>query len=148
MPNHAALVFSSLLLVAAAIALACGSPSSSQSSTRTLTSITVSPASPEAANYPDGEVPLSATGFFNLPPSPVTPISVQWGTCTQAGMPAEVSVTLNGIAQCAPGAVGTFPVTATVPPSNTNVMCGALMACGSSGTDCAGVHGAAKLTCP
>lgn len=135
------------ILLAIAVTLSCGTPSS-QSSMRTPTSVTVSPASADAMNYPKGEVQLTATAVYSQPPSPVTPISVVWDACPQPGSPAPVSVSANGVAQCVSGATGTFTVRATVPPSNANIMCGALMACGSAGTDCAGVHGVAKLTCP
>lgn len=135
-----------VVLLTFAITLACGSPS--PSSMRTPTSITVSPPAPDAANYPNGQVQLTATGFYSQAPSPVTPISVVWGTCAQQGTPAQVSVSVNGMAQCLSGAQGTFPVTATVPPTNTHGTCGAVMACGATGTDCEGVHAAAQLTCP
>jgi hypothetical protein len=137
-------LFSFLLLVAGAIMLACGS---SQHSVQTLQSVTLSPASADAKNYPNGEVQFTATGTFAAPPSPVTPLPVTWNTCNVNNQP-EISISATGAAQCNSGAVGTFVVEATGTQNLGQGQCLAIMACGSPGEDCEGVHGVAQLTCP
>jgi len=129
-----------LLILAAAITLACGS-----SANRMLRSVTISPATADAGNYPGGQVPFMATGFYAAPPSPVEPLSATWGACDQNGnSTSEVSVGANGVAQCAADAVGTFKVWAfDVNPGGAT--CLAITACGGG---CGRVTGTAQLTCP
>jgi hypothetical protein len=129
-----------LLVVAAAISLACGS-----SSGRMLQSVTLSPVSADAKEYPGGQVQFSATGNYSTPPSPVTPLSATWGACDQNGSSTEsVSVSASGLAQCATGAVGTYTVWGfDVNPSKAT--CNAINACGGG---CGRVTGTAQLTCP
>lgn len=52
--------FFSLLILTAAITLACGS-----SLEHLLQSVSVSPATADAKDYPEGLVPFTATGYFN-----------------------------------------------------------------------------------
>ena len=129
-----------LLVVAAAIALGCGSPSG-----RMLQSVTLSPATADAQEYPGGQVQFIATGSYSTPPSPVTPLSATWGACEQNGSSTEsVSVSASGLAQCATGAVATYTVWGfDVNPGNAT--CNAIKACGGG---CGRVTGTAELTCP
>jgi|SRR5208282_222412 hypothetical protein len=142
--KHSALPFLFLfvLAVAAAITLACGS-----SSPRTLQSVSITPATANAQDYPDGQVPFTAAGSYTHPPSPVTPISATWGACTTDGSATTaVTVSSNGVAQCASGASGTYQVWAfdmSLIPGTAN--CNVITACGGG---CGRVTGTAQLTCP
>lgn len=129
-----------LFIVAAAIALACGSPSG-----RILQSVTLSPAIADAQKYPGGQVQFVATGSYSAPPSPVAPLSATWGACDQNGSSTEsVSVSASGLARCATGAVGTYTVWGfDANPSQGT--CNAITACGGG---CGRVTGTAQLTCP
>lgn len=127
--------FLSLLLVAlAAIALACGS----QSMGRGLQSVTISPTSAQS------QAQFTATGFFNVPPSPVVPLSVTWGACYQNEPTTEVSVSNAGFAQCGAGASGTYTVWG-FGMNSTGPVCNVINACGGG---CGRVTGTAQLTCP
>ena len=117
------------LVLAASFALSCGSSSQSQ-----LQSITLSPASADAP-----ETQFTATGHYIHPSKTLTPQPTAWGACQQSAPTSDVSVTTNGLAQCASGAVGTYRVFAFV---DTN--CNAITACGGGCT----IVGAAQLTCP
>jgi hypothetical protein len=138
-----------LLVLAAAIMLACGSQppiASNCGSTTTATndgmpqSISVCPATADAASYPGGQVPFIATGNFNSGPTPVTPLKVQvWGVCQQNSPTSDVSITSSGVAQCQAGASGTYQVFAS---DETNCL-----AIGPCGNGCY-VTGRAQLTCP
>jgi hypothetical protein len=145
MGNHR-LPFSSLLVFAVAITLACGSPSSLDPP-RSVQSITISPATANAQDYPDAQVPFTATGYYATPPSPVTPLTATWGACSLGGSStSEVSVTANGVAQCATGSVGTYTVWAFVVNQPSQGACPTWVnACGGGGCR---VTGTAQLTCP
>jgi len=128
------------LVLAAALALSCGTGSQNQDP---LVSVTLSPATADAADYPNGQVQFVATGYYINPSRTVSPLTAAWGTCYQEASTSEVSVTAGGVAQCAPGAVGTFTVWADDPPL-PNVACTAITACGGG----CFVAGTAQLTCP
>jgi len=133
------------LLVPAFFLLSCGTKSPGQDP---LQSITLSPASADAQDYPNGQVQFTATGYYADPSRTVTPLSALWGTCQQEGSTNEaptnaISVTQRGVAQCARGAVGTYTVWADDPP-NPNISCLAITACGGG----CFVAGTAQLTCP
>jgi len=128
--------FVAMLVLAAAFTLACGS------SSHTLQSIAISPAAAEASQYPDGQVPFEATGMFATAPLQVKPLSVSWGSCGN-----EITVTTAGVAQCKPGAVGTFTVTA-YGTNRAEAGCNIAVACGYNGPICSGFYASAKLTCP
>jgi hypothetical protein len=123
------------LVLAVSFALSCGA---SQRPSQ-LQSITLSPATADAQNYPNGQVQFVATGYYIHPSYTVTPQSAAWGTCYQSAPTSDVSVTTRGMAQCANGATGTYTVFAFVP---TN--CNLITACGGGCT----VQGNAQLTCP
>jgi hypothetical protein len=131
------------LMITAAIALSCGS---STPPTHQLQSITLSPATADAQDYPNGEVPFVASGHYNIAPLTVTPLSATWGTCYQFASTSAISVTTSGMAQCASGASGTYTVWANDPAQlGPGVYsCTAETACGGG---CM-VQGSAQLTCP
>lgn len=131
-------VFISLLLIAAAITLACGSGSSPGSHGGLLESVTLSPATA------DGQAQFTATGYYNEPPSPVTPLTVTWGVCYQNAPTTEVSVSNAGFAQCASSASGTYTVWGYA-MSGAPVCPLIVNACGGGGCQ---VTGTAQLTCP
>ncbi|MGA2235277.1 MAG: hypothetical protein ABSG23_07370 [Terriglobales bacterium] len=128
------------LILAASFALSCGASSHGQNP---LQSITLSPATADAQNYPNGEVQFTATGHYINPSRSVTPLSAGWGTCYQDASTSEVSVTSGGVAKCATGAIGTYTVWANDPPF-PNVGCLAITACGGG----CFIAGSAQLTCP
>lgn len=140
------LSFFFLVVIAIAITLACGSSAAPpRNTTGILESVSVNPATADAQNYPNGEVPFIATGYYSTPPSPVTPLTATWGACYEGSSTSEVSVSTKGLAQCAGGSVGTFTVFAFA-PSNSGLPCPALTtACGGGGCQ---VTGTAQLTCP
>jgi hypothetical protein len=131
--------FVAILVLAAAFTLACGSSSSSQ---HMLQSIAINPTAADASQYPDGQVPFEATGMYKTAPLQVKPLSVSWGTCGN-----EITVTTAGVAQCTPGAVGTFTVTA-FGTNRGEAGCNITVACGYNGSSCSGFYASAKLTCP
>src|SRR5580693_4317565 len=93
------------LVLLAAFALSCGGNSSSD---RVLQSITLSPATADARDYPGGQVQFTATGFYTTNPETVTPlIAGGWGSCYDNASTTAISVSQSGVAQCASGAVGT-----------------------------------------
>src|SRR5580704_1580398 len=99
-------LFLLVLTLAAAITLACGS-----SSPRTLQSVSITPATANAQDYPNGQVPFTAAGDYTTRPSPVSPISATWGACTTDGnTTTAVTVSSSGVAQCSSGASGTYQV--------------------------------------
>jgi hypothetical protein len=126
------------LLVAAAIVLACGS-------SHNLKSISVIPATADAKNFPDGQVQFRAVGYYSSSSS-AAPIAVTWSNCNFPS-PSEITVSAQGLAQCNPGASGTYVVEASA-PLKESVYCQAILVCGQAGTDCLATHGIAKLTCP
>jgi len=128
------LFLATLALVMAAASCGAGSSGAGQ-----LQSITVNPASADAQNYPNGEVPFEATGHYVDPSHTVTPQAANWVACSQNAPTSDVSVTSSGVGQCASGAKGTYQINAFV---MTN--CLAISACGGGCT----VVGSAQLTCP
>lgn len=138
-------VFFSLLILIAAITLACGS------SPHVLQSVSVSPATADAKDFPNGLVQFTATGFYKTAPVQVTPQKATWGVCViTAGsqQPSNaVTISSNGLAQCVSGAPGTYTIDAFV--RNPSIHCvqpvGVPFSCGGS---CDGVVGQAQITCP
>jgi len=128
------------LVLPASLVLSCGTKSPGQDP---LQSITLSPATADAQDYPNGQVPFTATGYYSDPSRTVTPLSAGWGTCYQEASTNAVSVSPGGVAQCTPGAVGTYTIWADDPPF-PNVACLAITACGGG----CFVAGTAQLTCP
>ncbi|MGA2980021.1 MAG: hypothetical protein ABSD76_10555 [Terriglobales bacterium] len=133
-------MFSFLTLVlGVSVALSCGA-NQEQSQ---LQSITLSPATADAQSYPNGQVQFTATGSYGNPSRTVTPLPATWGACYQLATTSAVSVTREGLAQCAPGATGTYTIWAN-DPVDIKSGCPAVTACGGGCT----VQGNAQLTCP
>ncbi len=129
-----------LAILAIAITLACGS------SPRILQSVSLSPATADAQGSP---VQFTATGYFNEQPSTVNQLTASWGACFQNQPTTVVSVSTDGLAQCAAGAVGTYTVWAWAERGGDS--CGPAdpipaNPCGGAG-ECQ-VTGTAQLTCP
>ena len=139
------LCFSLLVVLAIAITLACGSPAAPPpNTTGILESVSINPATADAQNYPNGEVPFIATGFYSTPPSPVTPLTATWGACYQSNTTTAVSVSKSGVAQCTSGSAGTYTIWAFA-FSNAPACPLWVGPCGQGGCQ---VTGAAQLTCP
>jgi len=135
-----------VLAAAASFALSCGLssvPSSFRSSKGQLLSITLTPVTADAQDYPNGQVQFIATGHYKTAPHTVSPLSAGWGTCYQDAPTTEVSVTPTGLAECESGAVGTYTIWANDFPF-PGIACNAVTACGGG---CM-VVGTAQLTCP
>jgi len=126
---------------------------SSCSGGRQLKSVTLSPASADAKDFPNGQVPFTATGNYSKPPSPVQLTSHDIVWCAAAGGPQAtpgttgmcagninmgVTADQNGVAQC----VGTFVGTGTILAGT------ALPSMNPDGGEQLKVFGAAQLSCP
>jgi hypothetical protein len=128
------------LAAAGAAILSCGSSAQHQ-----LQSITLSPASADAQQYPDGQVQFVVTGYYNTAPLTVSPLAATWGACYQSSPTTEISINSTGGAQCGVGAVGTYLIWANDPLPDTGVYsCPSTNACGQG---CV-VSATAQLTCP
>jgi len=136
--------FCFLLILAAAIALSCGSPPGPKNTTGVLESVTITPATADAENYPGGLVQFTATGYYSVPPSPVSPLTSTWGVCYQGSPASGVSVSKSGLAQCVSGSVGTYTIWAFA-FSNAPTCPLWVGPCGQGGCQ---VTGAAQLKCP
>ena len=144
------------LVSAAWITLACGGSDPRQSDLRPLQSITLSPASADAKDYPDGKVPFIATGHYSSAPITVTPLPANWAALSEQivnGLetigPANgaVSVDANGVAQCAAGASGTYLVVAwDIQDPTLPVSCACITFFGEP--CCNSCQGTGQLTCP
>jgi len=132
-----------LLLALAVAVLACAAGPSN--TTGILKSVSISPASADAQNYPFGLVQFTATGYYTTPPLQVTPLKATWGACYQGNPTTGVSVSKNGLAQCAAGSAGTFTVWAFAPSGSTGPCPAIVSACGGGGCQ---VTGTAQLACP
>lgn len=132
----------SLLTVILSMSLIAVSCSTQQSQ---LQSLIVDPATADAQNYSNGKVQFTATGNYVHPSRTVTPQPANWAACQNGTPTADVSVTASGIAQCASGAVGQFPIHAWDARSGQGVVnCTAITACGGGCT----IEASAQLTCP
>ena len=87
-----------LLLLAAG----CGS-----STPRSLMSVTASPATADAKDFPNGQVQFTPTGIYNKPPTTVTPQPVTAWLVSPNGV---ATIDQNGLAQCLPTQVGTATI--------------------------------------
>jgi len=132
-----------LAVLSIAIALSCGS----SPPTRALQSVSLSPQTADAHGSP---VQFTATGFFNDQPSSSKLLSANWGACYQNQRTTAVSVSTEGLAKCAAGAVGTYTVWAWAESAADS--CGGnngevpANPCGGGG-ECQPT-GTAQLTCP
>jgi hypothetical protein len=134
------------LSLAACVSLACGN------SQHQIQSLTLSPSSADAQNYPNGQVPFIATGTYNTPPLTVAPLQANWGAETEqngffTGSTTAVSVNSSGLAQCTVGASGTYAIGAWVLiDPHARYSCASMGAFGQPG--CNSVLGTAQITCP
>jgi hypothetical protein len=134
-------VFAALLLAFETVS--CGN-AANPNADRVLQSIAVTPLSADALNFPNGQVQFTATGTFTKAPSPAAvpftaPYSGGWSVSDASGIDQSIAtINQDGIAQCKPGASGTFKVTAMA----SNGAC--------HGTQCTSVAvaGNATLICP
>lgn len=107
------LAISTLVITLVALATGCGS-----SSPRMLESVTATPASADAQNYPNGIVQFTSTGNFNKAPTTVTPLPLcsapgATGSCITAWSTSPntiATIDQNGAAQCNPGQTGTATI--------------------------------------
>jgi len=139
-----------LLGLSISLNLSCGSSSPA----RQIESISVSPPSADAQNYPDGKVPFVATGTYNVSPMTVAPLQANWGAASiqlvdgteELASTDEVRVDRNGVAQCAAGASGTYSLGAwvAVPSKAQCTVIGGPF----NETACPALLTTAKLTCP
>src|SRR5580704_12244284 len=97
MVNLPRALFSLGMVLAASLALSCGT--SSKNTTGQLQSITISPAT-ATAGLPGQTVQFTATGHYSAAPYAVTPQPATWGACFQNAPTTAVSVTSAGVAQC------------------------------------------------
>ncbi len=133
-----------LVLVVAAIFLttvSCGG-SSMMMSSRQLQSITISPTSADAMNFPNGMVRFTAMGTYNMAPMTANP-PVLWSLGSPFSLqpiPAGVSIDANGVAQCS-GFIGMITIEATS-PMDPNIPVSQMS------MNTLNVVGMAQLTCP
>jgi hypothetical protein len=122
----------SLLLFAAAVLLACGS--------NHLESITVTPATADAQDFPNGQVQFTATGVYSNG-NRVDPIPALWSQGNPWALtPIAIVIDSTGLASCG-SVAGTFPVTATAPRDRSIAVSDMTM-------NTKQVSGTAMLTCP
>jgi len=109
-----------ILLAAALIMAACGSSSG-------LKTLTISPATADAKNFPNGQVQFTAMGSYGGS-TQTTTVNALWWDYTpwatpppSADVPVPIAFTLtaSGVAQCV-GGTGTFTIWATA-PANQNI---------------------------
>jgi hypothetical protein len=107
-------------------------------SMRVLQSMTVSPATADAAKSPGGKVQFTASGTFSQPPSPaVVPFVAPYSGSWSVSNPKIATISPSGLAQCVPGASGTVDVKAIASANSA-----------SMGAMSIAVTGMAKLACP
>jgi hypothetical protein len=142
MTRHGHLLCTALLASAACIALACGNVPH-----RILQSISLSPSTADAQNFPNGQVQFTATGTYNTAPISVTPLTANWSAVLNGeASNAAVSVDSNGLAQCNAGASGVYSIGAwDVTHPTVKTTCTVI---GPYGDPCNSTLGTAQLTCP
>jgi len=126
---------SSLFLASIAITLlSCGNSNK-------LQSISISPASADAKDYPNGQVQFTAVGTY-ANGSQVKPLTVLWSPgAPWLALPAAVQLDSNGVASCGNVPAGTYPVWAGAPIDPHTPVSGM-----NQSTPL--VNGTAHLTCP
>jgi hypothetical protein len=120
------------LLIVAAFGVACGS-----SSPHIPQSVTVTPSTADAKDFPNGQVQFTVTAFYNTMPSSVQNASATWSVC--GGNPASpenpVTISSTGVAQCVVN--GTYTINAFVPDPAFHGACGGgSLPCGGSWRRC------------
>jgi hypothetical protein len=120
-------LFASLILISLAAGLiSCAS--SDPNIGRVLTSVSVTPLTADAQNFPNGQVVFTASGIYSLPPSPgpltfVAPYSGEFTVDNPTNPPSTIAtVVTTGVntvtVQCVPGASGSVYVTASAAANN------------------------------
>jgi hypothetical protein len=132
-----------LLSLSVGLAMLLSCSSSNPNLGRVLFSISVTPATADAKDFPNGQVIFTASGSFSLPPSPapltfMPPYAGQFIVANPTNPPATIATVVTTgnstvTVQCAAGVSGTVPVTASASANN--------------GTDTV-ITGSAELTCP
>jgi hypothetical protein len=131
-----------LLLAGLLLAISCGGGQSQS----LLQTVTVNPTAANAENFPNGEVPFVATGYYTNPNHTVTPLTAAaWTVCSNGGPTADIILTQSGTAQCASSAHGTYSINATAMSGSRD--CPAITPCGVIVGGCT-TSGVAQLTCP
>jgi hypothetical protein len=128
------------LILAAAITLACGSAASQA---QIAQSLSISPLTADAQDYPNGQVQYTAMATYKNQPGQVK-VQPTWGACFQSNATNAVTVSSTGVAQCTAGASGIYTVWGYV-MSGDQVCPASINACGSGGCR---VTGTAALSCP
>jgi len=132
----------SLVIAAFFLAIvACGGMNMMMSN-RQLQSITVSPSSADAMNFPAGTVHFMAMGNYSMAPMTGTP-PVLWSLgnpFSQQPVPAGVTIDANGVARCT-GFVGMVEIDATSPMDPN-------LPLSKMSMNSMNVVGMAQLTCP
>lgn len=131
------MVVSILNIMAILALLGCSALDSNRN--RALKSITLSPATADAQNFPGGQVQFTATGNFSQPPSPAplsfkAPYTGGWHTSD----PAIANINQDGVAECTSDTAGAVTVTAMASANS----------CTTPGCMSIAVLGTASLTCP
>jgi hypothetical protein len=108
-----------------------------------LKSVTVSPASAEAQNFPNGQVQFTATGVYSGSSHPAPVNNLSWCIGSSSGLcngniASAATVDGKGLAQCLPSRTGTVTVIAGT---------GGAIGMPDTGHQFA-VFGTAQLTCP
>lgn len=133
-----------LLVLSIAIASFFSSCSSSNPNIgRVLYSISVTPATADAQNFPNGQVTFTASGSYSLAPSPApltltAPYAGEFVVANPTNPPATIATVVTTgnstlTVECAPGATGTVAVVASASANNDTTTV---------------ITGSAQLTCP
>lgn len=141
MDRRVILVFNALLIGFAALLSSCSS--NNPNIGRVLYSISVTPATADAQNFPNGQVVFTASGSYSVAPSPgplisTAPYNGQFVVANPTNPPATIATVVSMgnstvTVQCASGESGTAAVVATANANNgTNTV----------------ITGSAQLTCP
>ena len=141
MRRSSALIFSLVVLAFSVAIVSCGGMSTMMSN-RQLQSITVSPSSADAMNFPSGMVHFTAMGTYNMAPMSGNP-PVLWSLgnpFSAQPVPAGVSIDANGVAHCS-GFMGMITIEATSPMDPN-------MPVSQMSMNSMNVVGMAQLTCP
>jgi hypothetical protein len=93
------------ILVLATFLLSCGG-----GGTRHLLSISITPPTPNGADYPLGALQFNATGTFDKAPLTANPLTATWSISPSGVASIETS---DGFAQCI--STGTATITASAP---------------------------------
>jgi hypothetical protein len=151
MVRSATLLLATLGFLLVVISGCGGSAMTNSNSTRQLQSLTVTPASADAQNFPNGQVRFTAMGTFNMAPMTVMSMQVRWSIgnpsaaqpmpmSMSAGMSPAASVDGNGLAQCN-GFTGIATIQATA-PADPNMPLSQMSSMTMT------VAGMGQLTCP